>query len=104
VLRRHFELPGADADPVCYEVDLGPLRLVVLDSTLPGEDSGALDGAQLAWLDGVLAASPKQPTLIAMQGRLDFGARELRLAAEPPGFAVHAVLDGEVSSHLQPVA
>jgi len=63
-LRRHFGLSGAAAGPVCYSVDLGPLRLVVLDSTLPGEDPGALDDERLAWLEGVLAASPEQPTLI----------------------------------------
>jgi hypothetical protein len=38
-----------------------------------------------------------------VQGRLDFRARELGLAAEPAGFAVHAVLDDEVVSHIQPV-
>ena len=65
-LRRHFGLPGTGAEPVRYSVDLGPLRLVVLDSTLPGEDPGVLDGEQLAWLGSVLDASPEQPTLIAM--------------------------------------
>jgi 3',5'-cyclic-AMP phosphodiesterase len=38
-----------------------------------------------------------------VQGRLDFRAREAELAAEPAGFAVHAVLGDEVVSHLQPV-
>ena len=166
-LRRQFDLPGADAEPVCYSVDLGPLRLVVLDSTVPGEDPGALDSERLAWLEHVLAGSPEQPTLIAMhhppiltgapawdeigladrdrqllgavverhrqvrrivaghvhrtiagelagrsvltvpstyvQGRLDFGSRELQLSAEPAGYAVHAVLDGDLISHVQPV-
>ena len=166
-LRRHFGLPGTGAEPIRYSVDLGPLRLVVLDTTLPGEDPGALDGEQLAWLGSVLAASPEQPTLIAMhhpplrtgvpawdaigladrsrrslgevldghhqvrgivaghmhrtivgalagtsvltvpstyvQGRLDFGLRELEVAAEPAGFAVHALLDDELISHIQPV-
>lgn len=36
-LRRHFGLPGVDDEPVNYTVDLGELRLVVLDSTRPGE-------------------------------------------------------------------
>lgn len=166
-IRRHFGVPGADAEPVCYSVELGPLRLVVLDSTLPGQDSGGLDDERLARLEAALAASPEQPTLIAMhhpplltgipawdriglddagrrglgevidrhhqvrrivaghihrttvaelagrpvvtvpstyvQGRLNFGARELELAAEPAGFAVHAFVDGELVSHLQPV-
>src|SRR6266542_1358321 len=42
-LRRHFDLPGAMGTPVQYAVDLGPLRLVVVDSTRPGEDRGELD-------------------------------------------------------------
>jgi len=65
-LRRNFDVPGSGAEPVRYSVDLGPLRLVVLDSTLPGGDSGALEGDQLQWLDGELAAAPDQLTLIAM--------------------------------------
>ncbi|HEX2084614.1 MAG TPA: metallophosphoesterase, partial [Solirubrobacteraceae bacterium] len=32
-LRRHFEVGGNDGEPVQYAADLGPLRLVVLDTT-----------------------------------------------------------------------
>src|SRR5215207_7904769 len=60
-LRRHFGLPGGDGEPVQYSVELGPLRLVVLDTTRPGEDSGALDSERLAWLDSALAATPELP-------------------------------------------
>jgi hypothetical protein len=38
-----------------------------------------------------------------VQGRLNFGSHELQLADEPAGFALHAVLDGELVSHIQPV-
>ncbi|HEV2811923.1 MAG TPA: metallophosphoesterase [Solirubrobacteraceae bacterium] len=65
-LRRHFDVPGADGEPVQYSVDLGPLRLVVIDSTRPREDAGELDAARLAWLDAELAAAPELPTLVAM--------------------------------------
>jgi Icc protein len=65
-LRRHFDVPGAGAAPVQYAVDLEPVRLVVLDSTHPGEDWGDLDEERLSWLDRELAASPDRPTLIAM--------------------------------------
>jgi 3',5'-cyclic AMP phosphodiesterase CpdA len=61
--RRAFNPLG---EPVQYSVDLGPLRLVVLDTTIPGEDGGALDADRLAWLDSELAAAPDQPTLVAM--------------------------------------
>ena len=55
-IRRHFELPGAGADPVQYSADFGgELRLVVLDSLAPGEDSGSLDRERLGWLDSELA-------------------------------------------------
>jgi 3',5'-cyclic-AMP phosphodiesterase len=47
------------------------------------------------------------PVLLApstyVQARLDFETTEMALAAEPPGFVVHALLDGELVSHVQPV-
>lgn len=166
-LHRHFGVPGAGGRPVQYAADLGPLRLVVLDSTRPGEDGGELDEERLAWLETALAAAPDTPTIVAMhhppltvgipawdaiglriadrqrlgeilsrhpqvhrvvaghvhraiaaelggrgvlsvpstyvQGLLDFGATELALSADPPGFAVHALVDGTLVSHIQPV-
>jgi 3',5'-cyclic-AMP phosphodiesterase len=166
-LRRHFDLPGAVGTPVQYAVNLGPLRLVVLDSTRPGEDRGELDADRLSWLDTELARAPDRLTLLALhhppvstgiaawdeiglpaadrralgdvldrhpqvrrivaghvhrtmtaelagravlavpstyiQTRLSFNSDEIETAAEPPGFAVHALLGGELASHVQPV-
>jgi 3',5'-cyclic-AMP phosphodiesterase len=166
-LHRHFGVPGADGEPVCYSVDLGPLRLVVLDTTIPGEDPGALGAEQLKWLDAELAAAPEQLTLLGMhhpplvtgvstwdelglaevdrlalgevierhaqvrrlacghlhrtmsgelagrgvvvapstyvQMRSAFLSDELEVTAEPAGFALHSVLDGEVISYVQTV-
>jgi 3',5'-cyclic-AMP phosphodiesterase len=65
-LHRHFGVPGAGGEPVQYSVELGPLRLVVVDSTAPGHEHGELDRERLGWLDGELAAVPERPTLIAM--------------------------------------
>lgn len=65
-MRRHFDLPGADHEPVRYAVDLGPLRLVCLDSTRVGEDAGQLDAGRLSWLDETLAADRETPTVLAM--------------------------------------
>jgi 3',5'-cyclic-AMP phosphodiesterase len=65
-LHRHFGVPGADGEPAQYSVDLGPIRIVVLDSTRPGEDPGSLDGGRLAWLDAELAVAPGAPTVVAM--------------------------------------
>jgi hypothetical protein len=39
-----------------------------------------------------------------VQARLIFSSDEIELIAEPPGFAVHAVLDGELASHVQLVS
>jgi 3',5'-cyclic AMP phosphodiesterase CpdA len=167
-LSRHFGVPGAAGEPVQYSVDLGPLRLVVLDTTRPGEDAGELGPERLEWLDSELAAAPETLTLIAMhhspvltgipvwdeiglpaadrralgeviehhrqvrrlvtghvhrtitgdlagrpvltvpstyvQARLNFLMEEMELAAEPGGFALHAVVDGELVSHVQPVS
>jgi Icc protein len=168
VLRRAFELEGEGAEPVRYSADLGPVRLVVVDTTLPGEDPGALDVDQLAWLDAELAEAPRQPSLVAMhhppvatgvpawdaiglnpadrvalgnvierhrqvrrlvgghvhrvitgdlagrpvlavpstyvQGLLRFGSTELDLALDEPAcVAFHALVDGELVSHVQPV-
>jgi 3',5'-cyclic-AMP phosphodiesterase len=166
-LRSAFELPGHDRDPIQYAADLGPMRLVVLDTTIPGVERGELDGDRLGWLDGELAREPTRPTVIAMhhppivtgipawdeiglapsdqralgevvqrnpqvlrivaghvhraisgelggrpvlaapstylQAKLDLGLREIELADEPAGIAVHALIDGDLLSHIQPV-
>jgi 3',5'-cyclic AMP phosphodiesterase CpdA len=65
-LREAFGLPGAGDEHVSYAVDLGPLRLIALDSTIPGANPGALDEGRLEWLDAELGRAPEQPTVIAM--------------------------------------
>jgi 3',5'-cyclic AMP phosphodiesterase CpdA len=164
-LRKHFDVPGAIGSPVQYAVDLGPLRLVMLDSTRPGEVRGELDAERLAWLDAELAAAPDRLTLLAMhhppfltgspaldavglpaadrralgeiverhpqvrrivtghvhraivgdlagravltapstyvQTRFDLSSTKIELAEEPAGYAVHAVLNGEIVSYVQ---
>jgi Icc protein len=167
-LRRNFDLPGAVGMPVQYAVDLGPARLVVLDSTRPGEVPGELDAERLSWLEAELAREPNQVTVLAlhhppvstgikawdelglsladrralagvlqrhaqvrrvlaghihrtmtgelagcpvltvpstyMQGRLSFNSVHVHFASEPAAFGVHALLDGQFASHIQPVA
>jgi 3',5'-cyclic AMP phosphodiesterase CpdA len=166
-LRRHFGAPGADGDPLQYAVQLGPMRLVVLDTARRGENPGTLDADQLAWLDAELATAPALPTLVAMhhppfatgiqawdelglpvadrralehvierhpqvrrlvsghvhrtingavagrpalavsstyaQARLNFDSDEIELTADPAAFAIHALVDTELISHVQPV-
>jgi 3',5'-cyclic AMP phosphodiesterase CpdA len=52
--------------PLCFDVALGPLRLIGLDSLIPGDPAGRLGPEQLAWLDARLGAGPPRPTLVAL--------------------------------------
>lgn len=57
--------PGGPDDPIRQVVDLDQLRIVTLDTTVPGEHGGRLGEDQLDWLDRVLQESAGRPTLIA---------------------------------------
>ena len=65
-LRRHFGIPGEPRTPVQYAVEVGGLRILMLDSTRPGADAGELDTGRLAWVEDALSADPRTPTLLAM--------------------------------------
>jgi 3',5'-cyclic-AMP phosphodiesterase len=65
-LRAHFEVGGAGAEPIQYAVELGGLRLLMIDTTIPGEDSGELGRERLDWIEAALAARPEASTLLAM--------------------------------------
>ena len=49
-----------------YTVEDYPLRLVALDTSIPGEHRGMLCEERLRWLDATLAAAPLRPTLVTM--------------------------------------
>jgi 3',5'-cyclic AMP phosphodiesterase CpdA len=49
-----------------YAIDDWPLRIVAIDTVIPGEGGGRLDDERLAWLDSTLAAAPKKPTVVVM--------------------------------------
>jgi 3',5'-cyclic AMP phosphodiesterase CpdA len=49
-----------------YTVEDYPLRLVALDTSIPGENGGTLCEERLGWLDAALAAAPDRPTLVLM--------------------------------------
>ena len=95
----HAYLRNARHAYLHYAVDLGGLRLVVLDTSLAGATHGEIDAAQIADLDATLAARPEQPTLVAMhhppfrtfieRGTDDYGpearrSRPGRRAGAPP--------------------
>jgi Icc protein len=49
-----------------YTIETYPLRLVALDTHIPGSPDGELCAERLAWLDATLAAAPQRPTLVLM--------------------------------------
>ena len=91
-LRRSFPAHAylGDGEFVQYAVDVGPLRLLALDTLVPMRSEGVLDAERLSWLDAQLAACTDRPVVVAMHhppfetliGHMDkmgllAGAREL---------------------------
>lgn len=60
----HYYLPSRGR--LHWTVDTYPLRLVGLDTTVPGEHGGRLEEEQLDWLQVTLAEKPTQPTLVML--------------------------------------
>jgi 3',5'-cyclic-AMP phosphodiesterase len=58
--------PVAETGFIDYTIDAGPLRIVMLDTVVPGGGHGELRPAQLEWLDRTLADAPDKPTMIGM--------------------------------------
>ena len=93
-------------EPVTGVWDLGGLRLVALDSTVPGWHHGDIDDAQLEWLRGVLAEPAPLGTIVALHhpplpSHVPlFDILELRhqdeLAAVLAGTDVRAILAGHL--------
>lgn len=49
-----------------YTIEDLPLRLIALDTVVPGKGHGEMDAARLAWLDARLGEQPDRPTLVFM--------------------------------------
>lgn len=60
----HPYLPGTG--PMHYCIDAHRLRLVALDTCVPGAHHGDVDAAGLRWLDATLARRPEAPTLLML--------------------------------------
>jgi len=58
-------LPGPGR-AVYYVVDNHEVRLIALDTVVPGEEWGKLDEVQLEWFEAALAVAPKIPTIVFM--------------------------------------
>lgn len=65
---RHGRPLPADSEApfLQYSCDLGPLRLLALDTLIPDAAAGGLCPARLAWLADALARHPDRPTVLAM--------------------------------------
>lgn len=51
---------------ICYTIENYPVRLVGLDTVIPGEHGGGLSPGRLSWLDDVLSQRPEAPTVLFM--------------------------------------
>ncbi len=49
-----------------YAIDDYPVRLIALDTLVPGEGGGLLCAERVAWLDHMLGVAPERPTLVIM--------------------------------------
>ncbi len=65
-LREHLLDGAPDQRPVTGVWDLGGLRLIALDTSVPGWHHGELDEEQYAWLADELATPAELGTLLAM--------------------------------------
>ena len=61
-------LPGVADHPefVQYVIDAHEIRLVMLDTVIPGSSAGELCAKRLSWLDATLGAEPNKPTVVVM--------------------------------------
>lgn len=58
--------PGNDDDWIQYTIDDWPVRLIALDTQVPGAAHGELCRGRLEWLSSRLGEAPGQPALIFM--------------------------------------
>ncbi len=68
-LRAEFGGDGylpAEGEFLRYTVDDYPLRLIGLDTPIPGVESGEICGAQRQWLEARLSEAPDKPTIVFM--------------------------------------
>lgn len=98
--------PGADSDPVTEVRWFGGLRVIVVDSTVPGEHWGRVDEEQLEWLAAELATPaaegslllihhPPLPTVLDLAVTVEL-REQAALASVLAGSDVRGILSGHV--------
>jgi len=101
-----FGQAGSDA-PHDHDTVLAGVHVITLDTLVPGHVAGALDEAQLDWLQAALARHPGLPKLIVAHHPPRISAADLpwtcldasstaRLAALLEGHRVIAILSGHI--------
>jgi 3',5'-cyclic AMP phosphodiesterase CpdA len=101
-LRAAFGVQGDHAMEqfIQFAWDLGSVRLLALDTTIPRENAGELCAQRLAWLEARLAEAPTQRTLVCLH-HPPF-ATGLRVLDEI-GLADVAALERVIARHSQVV-
>jgi 3',5'-cyclic-AMP phosphodiesterase len=61
----HAYLP-AGGGPLNYSFEADSVRIIALDSTVPGRHHGNIDSVGVAWLEQVLSGERERPTLLIM--------------------------------------
>jgi 3',5'-cyclic AMP phosphodiesterase CpdA len=62
----HAYLPISAHAPLDWVVEAHPVRLIGLDTTVPGRHGGQVLDSQLSWLDEQLSRRPDVPTLLVL--------------------------------------
>ena len=105
-MRAALALPGAPLDPVDSIVEVDGLRIVALDSSLPGWHHGGFDEGQAEWLAAALADPPALGCVLVMHHPpLPYRTRLMRLLEFRDEQRLTEVLDGAdvraiLSGHL----
>ena len=90
-----------------YVIDEHPLRLIGLDTLVPGQGGGVMDDERVCWLDARLGEAPNRPTLIFMHHppfRTGIDRMDRQGLANSDAFgnviAQHQAIEGIVCGHL----
>lgn len=80
-----------------FDAEVGPVRLLGLDSLVEGAGHGELGPARLAWLEARLAEAPGRPTLVAIH----HPPRTTGLPMDPIGLVDDAAFAAVIARHPQ---
>ena len=83
-----------DKEKLCFTIDALGWRIVMLDSSVRGEDAGCIGNAQREWLRNTLASDPLTPVVIAVHHNpVPVGSAWLDTMTISDGAALLAILD-----------